>query len=57
MLSKKSIIEFQKLYQKERGRMISFEEAEKQANNLIQLYKSVLSRPVHAASKITQDAT
>ena len=45
MLPRKSIQEFQELYQKEFGQTISFDEAEKQANNLIQLYKSVLSKP------------
>jgi len=43
MLSKTAIKEFQYIYEKEYGKRLSASEAEKQANNLLRLYKVVYS--------------
>jgi hypothetical protein len=43
MLSEQAITEFRAIYRNQYGKELSFAEATKQANNLIRLYKTVLS--------------
>lgn len=43
MLSEQAIAEFRVIYRNQYGKELSFAEATKQANNLIRLYKTVLS--------------
>lgn len=44
MVSKEAVEEFQEVYLREYGRKLSYSQAEKQANNLLQLYKSFLNQ-------------
>ena len=43
MLSEQAITEFRAIYRNQYGKELSFAEATKQANNLIRLYKTILS--------------
>ncbi len=42
MISRQAIEEFLVIYRKEYGKELSFEDARKQANSLVRLYKAVL---------------
>lgn len=55
MLSKQAIVEFQHLYKKEFGLELSFEEAAEQANNLLQLYKIVLTPQIDQQARSDND--
>lgn len=44
MLPDKAVIEFQAIYQKEIGDLISFDEAKKEAENFIQLFDLVIKK-------------